>query len=380
MVSGFSSIPAPPTLKAGMAFESGSAYRLTRRLGMGGMGEVWLADRRSAAGHTQRVAVKFLSAGTRSASLAAEALRISQLSHDNIVPFLDSGRDANGRFFVAMAYVEGVDLDGLRDMIGMSPDAVCASRAATRLPDTIVGFVIFMVLRALQHAHTFVFEDKVVGLVHRDVSPGNILIDEARGFVKLTDFGVAIAGGQQYGEVVGKVPYMAPEVLMGEPADGRADLYGLGVVSYELLTGFNPSIHLCMLGNVLGAISQVMVSLTRPLRLPHEVIAGVDERLSNIVGRMLFATPDVRYSSAEEALADVRGYLFDRGVGPTTGSLAAYMRLMRCPDLVPTPFQRASLVFLEDGTGNLAVHPRRVLTPEAKRDFEAGKNPARRGA
>jgi serine/threonine-protein kinase len=203
MTSGFSSVPAPPALEEGMAFESGSTYRLVRQQGMGGMGEVWPADRRSAAGHTQRVAVKFLSAGARGSSLAAEALRISQLSHDNIVPFLDSGKDANGRFFVAMAYVEGVDLDGLRDMTGMSGDAVCAGGAGTRLPDAIVGFVVFMVLRALQHAHTFVFEDKVVGLVHRDVSPGNILVDEERGFVKLTDFGVAIAGGQEHGEVVG---------------------------------------------------------------------------------------------------------------------------------------------------------------------------------
>jgi eukaryotic-like serine/threonine-protein kinase len=378
MTSGFSSVPAPPALETGMTFESGSTYRLVRRLGMGGMGEVWLADRRSAAGHGQRVAIKFLSAGARGSSLAAEALRISQLSHDNIVPFLDSGKDADGRFFVAMAYVEGADLDGLRDRIGMSSDAVCANGSQVRLPDAIVGFVVFMVLRALQYAHSFVFEDEVVGLVHRDVSPGNILIDEERGFVKLTDFGVAIAGGQQHGEVVGKVPYMAPEVLMGERADGRADLYGLGVVAYELLTGFNPSIHLCMLGNVLGAISQVMVSLTQRLRLPHEVVAGVDEKLSNIVGRMLVATPDGRYSSAEEALADVRDFLFERGVGPTTGSLATYMKLMRCPNLAPTPFQHSSLVFLDDGSGKLNMRPPRILTPDARRDFEAGRNPARR--
>jgi eukaryotic-like serine/threonine-protein kinase len=194
----------PPPLEEEAEFTTESRYRLERLLGEGGMGEVWLADRYSAGGHSRPVAIKYLSRPGSSVSLKAEALRMSHLQHDNIVPFVDSGRDNHGRYFVAMSYVEGMDLDGLRKLAGMEAESVYAGRATRRIPDPISGFILFMVLRALHHAHHHDFGDGVIGLVHRDVSPGNILIDEARGFVKLTDFGVAIACTNEAADEIGR--------------------------------------------------------------------------------------------------------------------------------------------------------------------------------
>jgi serine/threonine protein kinase len=379
----FGPVVDPPPLAADWSFPSQTGYRLIRRLGRGGMGEVWEAERRSAGGHAQKVAVKFISdPGTRPESLDAEALRMSRLSHDNIVPFIDSGLDAAGRFFVAMQFVDGMDLDGLRALTGLTADAAYRPGAfITRIPDQIVGFVMFMTLRALHYAHSFDFGQGVVGLVHRDVSPGNILIDEARGFVKLTDFGVAaVLGGMEASsgrQVVGKVPYMAPEVLIGDPTDARSDLYSLGLVAYELVTGFNPNLRPAALKSVIGSITEVMLSLERPLRPAHEVVEGVSPGLSAIFDKLIRKDPAQRYQSADAVLTDLSVFLYDRGFGPTTGSLSNYMAILRRPGDQVSQRARHSLRFLDWRDGVRVVVPRWKPTAAAAAALAAGENPAR---
>jgi len=370
----------PPTLEKDTTFSSKSTYKLVSRLGRGGMGEVWKAERTSAGGHTQTVAVKFLTETTTGqASLAAEALRMSRLSHDNIVQYLDSGVDESGRVFVAMSFVEGIDLDGLRDLCGVGTDRVHKAEAAHRLPEQIVGFIAFMTLRALSYAHNYDFGGGVVGLVHRDVSPGNILLDENRGFVKLSDFGIAAVLGdtEGSGQIAGKVPYMAPEVLTGDPIDARSDLYALGLVVYELLTGFNPNMRPASSQSVIGAITEVMLSLEKPMRPPHGLLAGIDEEISRITVKLLARAPEERYGSADRALEDLGAYLFNRGFGPTTTSLSDYLALLRSPDARPTPSAFNSLRFLDWTEGDKAVRPTWILTPEAAADVERKLNPGR---
>ena len=370
----------PPKLEKDAAFSAKSTYRLIERLGRGGMGEVWKAERTSAGGHSQVVAVKFLTeTSTGQASLAAEALRMSRLTHDNIVQYLDSGVDDAGRIFVAMTFVEGLDLDGLRALCGLDQRSVYTGSPAQRIPEQIVGFVALMTLRALKYAHAYDFGGGVVGLVHRDVSPGNILLDERRGFVKLSDFGVAaairdVAGG---GQITGKVPYMAPEVLVGDPVDARSDLYALGLVLYELLTGFNPNMRPLESQSVIGAITEVMLSLEKPIRPPDKLLVGVDEEISRIVVKLLAREPDERYASAGHALEDLSAHLFNRGFGPTTASLADYLALLRDPGARPLPGAYPSLRFLDWATAPDAVRPPWVLTPEAAADVAAKLNPAR---
>lgn len=372
----------PPALEAGAAFGSRSSYRLVERLGRGGMGEVWKAERTSAAGHPQIVAVKFLTeASAGEASLAAEALRMSRLSHDNIVQYLDSGKDEAGRLFVAMTFVEGMDLDRLRLAAGIDSPRIYEVSPAHRIPERIVGFVAFMTLRALDYAHTFDFGGGVIGLVHRDVSPGNILLDERRGFVKLSDFGVAaaledVAGA---GQITGKVPYMAPEVLVGDRLDARSDLYALGLVLYELLTGFNPNMRPTMAHSVIGAITEVMLSLEKPLRPPHGLVEGVDEEISLIVAKMLSRDPGGRHGSAKEAMDAFGAYLFNHGFGPTTTSLADYLALLAAPSGGGAACTAPSLRFLPCVDGVRTIRPPWRLTPEAAAAVAKGENPGRVG-
>ncbi len=368
----------PPALEEDATFESVSTYRLLRRLGRGGMGEVWLAERISAGNHSQKVAIKFLFDAHAGRTLAREALRMSHLSHDNIVPFVDSGRDAGGRYFVAMAYMKGMDLDGLRAIIGLTPDSVYDKSAPHRIPEPIAGFVMFMVLRALSYAHEFVFDDGSKGIIHRDVSPGNVLIDEGKGSVKLTDFGVAaqISEAQPKVEIAGKVPYMSPETLTDGTVDARADLYSLGVVFYEMLTGFNPNLNTSHIANVISAITSVMLAFERPLRPPHQVIVGVNPEISKIVERLLTTDPNERYRSAEEVIADLTYCLYSSGVGPNTTSLSSFIKLVRDPEATPDIRDLNALPFL-NSNGRPEVRAPWVLTAEAQEEIDNGRTPGR---
>ena len=369
----------PPELRQGLRFESHSSYELIRCLGQGGMGEVWLANRISAGNHIQKVAIKFLFDAHASRQLAQEAMKMSLLNHDNIVPFVDSGRDFGGRYFVAMAYVKGMNLDGLRRIVGITPERVWANEAQYRIPNKLVAFIAFMVLRGLDFAHEFPFEDGTSGIIHRDVSPGNILIDEAKGFVKLTDFGVATqqSGDTPNIQVVGKVPYMAPEVLIEGDVDARADLYSLGIVLYELLTGFNPNMVITQETSVLGAITNVMLSLETPLCPPHEVQDGIDEALSNIVVRMLATDPSDRFESAEEIINELNPYLYGSGVGPNTASLRSYVKLMKQGTLAPSERDRHAMPFLLSKEGTLDIHQPFSLTKTARRSVDHNRTPGR---
>ncbi|MBN2343396.1 MAG: serine/threonine protein kinase [Deltaproteobacteria bacterium] len=366
--------------EAGHTFESGSRYELICRLGKGGMGEVWRARRHSAAGHVQNVAVKFMSEpGVDVNTLDAEALRMSNLIHDNIVPFIDSGQDSAGRYFVAMQLIEGFDLNALRDLAYSNVVDSTEGQEMARIPDKIVGFIIFMTLRALAYAHSRDFGGGARGLIHRDISPGNILLDEREGFVKLTDFGVAAVQGSDANmcQITGKIPYMAPEVLIEDPINCQVDIYSLGLVAYELLTGFNPNIRATAMESVLGAISEVMLSLEKPLRPPHEVIVGVDEGLSQIIVSMLEKGTEHRYKNAEAVMMDLGVFLFERGYGPTTGSLADYLWLLKNGVHEAPAAMKQRLRFLKWHEESDPIRPAYQLTPLAQEDFFEGRNPGR---
>ncbi len=364
---------------AGYAFDSRCRYELVKLLGRGGMGEVWTARKISAAGHVQNVAVKFMSdPGMDVTTLDTEALRMSFLVHDNIVPFIDSGTDEQGRYFVVMAFIEGMDLNGLRELATGSA-AGCGQGAASRIPDKIVGFILFMTLRALVYAHSRDFGGGAVGLIHRDISPGNILLDEREGFVKLADFGVAAVQSkdQSHCQIAGKLPYMAPEVLVEDPINCQVDIYSLGLVAYELVTGFNPNLRPEAMKSVLGAISEVMLSIDRPLRLPHEVVDGVDPALSRIIGKMLEKDRAARYATAADVMADMGVFLFEKGYGPTTRSLGDYLWLMRDPSRRADDSMKQELRFLDFDNCPDAARPARCLSAAARDDLAAGRNPGR---
>jgi serine/threonine protein kinase len=250
-----------------------------------------------------------------------------------------------------------------------------------RVPCPIVGFILFMVSRALHHAHTRQFGSGAVGLVHRDISPGNVLIEEENGFVKLTDFGVAAtveaASGGDAG-FTGKIPYAAPEVLYDRNVDHRADIYSLGLVAYELLTGFNPNRALVPVANHMAQLSHVLTSLDQPLVPPQEIIDGVKPGLGAIVLRMLERDPSDRYPRVDDLMIDLREFLFSGGIGPTTDSFRDYIKLMRDPDCQMDRRMRSSLVFLRpDRNTDPSVRLPWKLVPAARERLARGQNPAR---
>ena len=209
-------------------------YEIVRRIGVGGMGEVFFAWAYGVARTRKPVVVKVLRgemlAEPGAPEMFVEEGRLSlRLSHSNILQVFDFGK-ADDRYFMAMEYVDGYHLGELR------------KRNGGKLEPEHAAFAAMEVCMALDYAHRLKDDTSGVPLhiVHRDVTPSNVLISR-EGEVKLADFGIARAVGRtqhtQAGQIRGKVRYMAPEAARGEPLDHRADLFSLGAILFELLTG-----------------------------------------------------------------------------------------------------------------------------------------------
>src|SRR5919204_52372 len=198
-------------------------YKILRKLGAGGMADVYLAEDQELG---RRVAIKILN--DRHAAddqfverFRREAKNAAGLSHPNIVSIYDRGT-AEGTYYIAMEYLEGRSLKELILSRGPAP-----ARIAIEYARQILG--------ALRFAHRN-------GIVHRDIKPHNVLVD-SEGRLKVTDFGIARAGASQMteaGSIIGTAQYLSPEQAKGAPVDQTSDLYSVGVVLYELLTGTVP--------------------------------------------------------------------------------------------------------------------------------------------
>jgi serine/threonine protein kinase len=220
-----SSIPAPLRL---------GPYELLRRIATGGMAEVYLARRAGPHGFQKIVAVKrilpqFASDHDFVAMFVDEARVCARLSHPNIVQVFDFG-EQDGELYMAMEYVDGTTAARLI--------RAAASRTEEISLDVCLHITL-SILRALEYAHGVRDEDgKLLSLVHRDVSPGNVLIDRS-GAVKLTDFGIAraveIERRTDVGQLKGKLGYMSPEQVVGRELDARSDIFTLGIVLAEML-------------------------------------------------------------------------------------------------------------------------------------------------
>lgn len=254
-------------------------YELGDRVGTGGMSTVHLAfDRRL----ERDVAVKLLAEHLADdpqfvSRFRREALAAARLVHPNIVQVFDFGfDDASGRHFIVMEYVKGRSCaELLRDEGRLALDAVL------HLADGAC--------RALHYAHRN-------GVVHRDVKPGNILrADE--GTVKLADFGIAKAMGSssitQVGSVLGTAAYLAPEQAHGEPATPRSDIYGLGVVAYQLIAGRLPY-------EATSLSELVLLQQNQPPARLDAMDRTVPEGFASAIERALALQADDRYATAEE--------------------------------------------------------------------------------
>ena len=277
-------------------------YTLVRILGGGGMGEVYLVRDENLG---REVALKILRQQyARDVQFVErferEARSAASLNHPNIVQIYDRGRSEDGSYYIVMEHVPG---GTLKDLI---------VRQGNLDPDEAVRLA-SQVAEALGTAHA-------AGVVHRDIKPQNVLLT-ADGDVKVADFGVARAAEagtiSDSGVVVGTANYMSPEQAMGDPVGPAGDLYSLGVVIYEMLTGEVPF-------EADSAISVAMKHITEPPRPPRELNPLVPEALDAVVVKLLAKRPEDRHGSAQEAAADLRrAARFPVADGAETQRLAA---------------------------------------------------------
>jgi len=277
-------------------------YELVRKLAIGGMSEVFLAKFEWAQGLEKTVVVKRMLSHMAEdpnfvAMFLSEARLASQLNHPNIIQILEFG-ESDGHSFLAMEYVDGPSLRTLSRTF---------QRQGVPLPLSHCARIVACCCEALSHAHELLdpATGKSLQLVHRDVSPDNILISRG-GAVKLGDFGVAKAASQAHrtktGTVKGKLSYMSPEQLRADPLDRRADIYSLGVLLYELVAGAKPF----SAPNELDLIHAMLHKERIPLlsRRPDTPL-----ELERIVNRALERDRELRYSDCRAMHADLEQFI-----------------------------------------------------------------------
>ncbi|MCA9590703.1 MAG: serine/threonine protein kinase [Myxococcales bacterium] len=282
-------------------------YTLFELIGRGGMAEIYLARRETDLGATRRAVVKqilpaFADDPRFSEMLTHEAKLAARLSHQNIVQVDDLGRDGDA-LYIAMEYVEGFDLGALLRK---------CSESKRPLPLEYALGIVADVLHALEHAHRRTGDDgEPLGIVHRDVSPTNVLIS-FEGEVKLCDFGIANANALVRSDdaneaLMGKAGYMSPEHARGDKIDARADVFATGIMLWELIAGrrlYKPKGEL------------PLIEQARRAEIPKLPDKGLPQqaRLYAIVKRALAPLLPERYPSAGAMLRDLEEYMASAGL------------------------------------------------------------------
>ena len=288
-----------------MEYKKLGRYRILAELGRGAMGAVY----RAADPLIEReVAIKTLLPDLPAEILdevrerfLREARSAGRLNHPNIVTIFDVGEDA-GVAYIAMELLEGRSLQQVL-------------RNQPRLPYATAADIAAQVADALDHAQQY-------KIVHRDIKPGNIMV-AATGRCKITDFGIAYvptSNMTQTGATLGSPKYMSPEQVTGVPLDGRADIFALGVVLYEMLAGRNPFVRD---GDTtpLQVMHRISIEPHRPLR---ELDAKLPSAFDRIVGRALAKKPQDRYARASEMAEDLR-----KAAREATGVGLAYEKTLK---------------------------------------------------
>ena len=294
---GGTQVPPAGRTTAGKGVQFGR-YTLLDRLGEGGMAEVYTAATFGAEGFRRTFVVKRLRAElAREPSVVAqfidEANLASNLVHSNIIPVFDFGK-VGEEYFMAQEYILGRDLGRLT--------LRSVERRQRALTPLVVFYAVAETLKALEYAHTKLGDTgRPLGIVHRDVSPSNILLS-ARGEVKLFDFGIVKAEGRvtktQHGVVKGNVSFMSPEQARGTDIDSRADLFSLGLVMFYCLTG-----DVLYHGNTTYEL--LVKAATGPAAEELERIAALPAPAADIVRRALEIDPNKRFQSAGDFAAAV---------------------------------------------------------------------------
>ena len=296
----------------------GGRYEILELLGQGGMGAVYKARDREV---DRLVALKVIRpelAGHPDVlrRFKQELILARQVTHKNVIRIFDLG-EAEGAKFISMEYIEGRDLKSIHAERG-------------KLQPEEAAEIIEQVCRALDAAHA-------EGVIHRDLKPQNIMVDK-HGRVVVMDFGIArsreLSGLTQTGDLVGTPEYMSPEQAKGEEIDSRSDLFSLGIILYELLTGISPY----------EATTPVVALLKRTQERavpPDKLDPAIPEFMNDIVVRCLEIDPQRRYASAQEILQDL-----EARHGPRRGITTLHMPRFRMVEEFPTKWIAPGLALI----------------------------------
>jgi eukaryotic-like serine/threonine-protein kinase len=321
-------------------------YRIQRKLGAGGMADVYLAEDQELG---RRVAIKILNSRHGNDDqfierFRREAKNAAALNHQNIVSIYDRG-EAEDTYYIAMEYLDGRTLKELIVGRGAAPINVAIEYAR-------------QILLALRFAHRH-------GIVHRDIKPHNVLVD-GEGRVKVTDFGIARAGTSQMtetGSIVGTAQYLSPEQARGGEVDPRSDLYSLGVVLYELLTGKTPF-------DGETPVEIAMKHLSNTPQPPSKLRPDVPPELDMVVLRALAKNPNDRYQSAEEMEGDLDRVARGARVAATTVDTATQV-MRAAPVVMAADATQATMIAPPPATSGVPPPPPVMLEDE---DFDSDRH------
>jgi len=273
-------------------------YKIVRKLGAGGMANVYLAEDQELGRH---VAIKILNDKHANDDQFVERFRreaknAAGLSHPSIVSIYDRG-DSEGTYYIAMEFLDGRTLKELIVSRGPTPVKIAIDYS-------------LQILAAIGFAHRG-------EIVHRDIKPHNVVVD-AEGRLKVTDFGIARSGASQMteaGSIIGTAQYLSPEQARGAAVDPRSDLYSVGIVLYEMLTGQVPFTGYTPLEIAMKHLSAIPAP-------PSELRPDIPHDLDLVVLRALAKDPEDRYQSAEEMVADLARVASGTGVTDETADAA----------------------------------------------------------
>ncbi len=299
-------------------------FHLMEKIATGGMAEVYKARMSGVDGFQKIVAIKKILPHMAASDdfitmFADEAKLAAQLNHPNIIHIYDLGKVENS-YYIAMEYVEGRDLRSILKS---------GSEHGLSLPPELALFIASKLAAALDYAHRRKdFDGKDLSLVHRDVSPQNVLISY-EGDIKLCDFGIAKATSKssqtQAGALKGKLQYMSPEQASGKPIDRRSDLFSLGSVLYEMLSGEK----LFAGDSDLTILEQVRNAKAQP---PSAKNPDIPKRVDSIVLKALAKNAEDRYQNASDFQRDLESVLYTYSPAPGSADIAIYLHHLQAEE------------------------------------------------
>ncbi len=349
-----------------MSLETYGRYQLLKKLATGGMAQIYLARQLGVQGFEKLLVVKrilpHLAENEDFITMFLDEARIAaRLNHPNVVQIFDLGQQ-DDTFYIAMEYIHGEDVRKVWKQ---------AERQGTPIPIPLICRMVIEACSGLDYAHKKTDPSgRPLNIVHRDISPQNILVS-FEGGVKVVDFGIAKAADQatvtKSGVLKGKYSYMSPEQAQGQQVDARTDVFAIGVVLYELLTGT----RLFKRANdiqTLNAVTECKI----------EVPSTIDERLPKdldpIVMRALAKDKTARYSDARELQAALEDWLLKNKMPSSSVQLAAFMQDIYAERLAREA-EEGRLMFTESGSEPSRSEPADKATPNANKPTRSIKTP-----